>query len=246
MTVYLCDDTPDGFYSAVFRAYGDKNTDADVSTLAAYQGTLDTVFVRVQTDAAHALRVKNAVCRCGGYKACKDVESALRSDCPEKAGIAFRYVKRLLKEKRDISRCYSFDEVMPFGTLVDKVWTERHRFTGFLRFEETAGGILYAAYTPDNDITDILAPHFVRRLNMPFVIHDKRRGRFAVWNGKELADFYTDAAPDIKLSDAEKQIESLWKGYFKAVDLKERPHKKQQDGYLPRRYRKNMCEFGED
>ena len=30
-----------------------------------------------------------------------------------------------------------------------------------------------------------------------------------------------------------------------AADVKERPHPRQQDGYLPRRYRKNMCEFSE-
>ena len=135
---------------------------------------------------------------------------------------------------------------MPFNTLVDKVWLERHRFTGFLRFEETKNGLLYAEYAPDNDITDLLAPHFIKRINLPFVICDVKRSRFAAWNGKELALFNADIPTNVLRSQFEKNVNDLWRGYFKATNVKERPHPKQQDGYLPRRYRKFMSEFDED
>ena len=63
----------------------------------------------------------------------------------------------------------------------------------------------------------------------------------------EIAKYFTDAFfaddPSIRADAAEKELIGLWKRYFAAADVKSRPHPKQQDGYLPRRYRKNMSEF---
>ena len=247
MKVYFFDDGKAGFYSAVFNAYEQKReNDAYLTSLNTFQCAFGDESERVETDETKAARVQKSVRLFGGMKADNDIKTAFRSDCPEKAQIAFCYVKRLLKEKRDISRSFSFDEVMPFNTLVDKVWLERHRFTGFLRFEETKNGFLYAEYAPDNDITDLLAPHFVKRINLPFVICDVKRNRFAAWNGKELALFDSEMPTNILRSKLEKDVNALWRGYFKATNVKERPHPKQQDGYLPRRYRKFMSEFDEE
>ena len=149
--------------------------------------------------------------------------------------------QRTLREKRYISRDFAYLEVMPFITLVERVRTERHRFTGFLRFSDR-GGVLYARFEPDNDIADLLLPHFARRLgNLPFLIHDARRGRFAAWDGRRAAVFTSEKG--ISEKDCGDGVAALWKSYFAAADVKERPHPRQQDGYLPRRYRKNMCEF---
>lgn len=45
------------------------------------------------------------------------------------------------------------------------------------------------------------------------------------------------------LSDKENQMQALWHKYIDSVNIPERPHKKLQDGFLPRRYRKHMSEF---
>ena len=115
-----------------------------------------------------------------------------------------------------------------------------------IKFDVLKNGLLYAEYAPDNDITDLLAPHFIKRINLPFVICDVKRSRFAAWNGKELALFDADIPTNVLRSQFEKNVNDLWRGYFKATNVKERPHPKQQDGYLPRRYRKFMSEFDED
>lgn len=243
MTVYLCDDNIEGLYSAIFRAYADKNTKSRISSLSAMQSGFDTEFIRVESDPARAERVKNAVLSLAGRRAADEIETAMRSAVPEKADICFSYVKRTLREKRYISRDFAYLEVMPFITLVERVRTERHRFTGFLRFSDR-GGVLYARFEPDNDIADLLLPHFARRLGgLPFLIHDARRGRFAAWDGKRAAVFTSEKG--ISEKDCGDGVAALWKSYFAATDVKERPHPRQQDGYLPRRYRKNMCEFSE-
>lgn len=242
MKTYLCEDSVNGLFSAVFRAYAEKNTAARISCLLYEQTAFDSEFIDVKTDADHADRVKASVARYGGNKALREIGRAMRSCEAEKADVIFAYIKRMLAEKRDISRSFAYAEVMPFVTLSERVQLEVHRFTGFLRFEEQ-NGLLYARFTPDNDIADLLLGHFSRRLGeLPFLIHDARRGKFAAWDGKRAACFFADD-PSIRADAAEKELIGLWKRYFAAADVKSRPHPKQQDGYLPRRYRKNMSEF---
>ncbi|PWM69982.1 MAG: hypothetical protein DBX59_12045 [Bacillota bacterium] len=242
MKIYLCEDTVSGLFSAVFRAYEEKNTNAKISTLSFMQSGFDTEFIETATDENHAERVKMALARYGGNKTLYEIERAMRSCEAEKADVIFAYIRRFLTEKRDISRSFAYAEVMSFYTLCDRVRLEIHRFSGFLRFEERHG-VLYAQFSPDNDIADLLLPHFARRLGeRPFLIHDVRRNRFAAWNGKKAAHFFSDA-PVGGASAEEREISELWKKYFRAVNIDSRPHPKQQDGYLPRRYRKHMDEF---
>lgn len=47
---------------------------------------------------------------------------------------------------------------------------------------------------------------------------------------------------DIYLSEQEKAFESLWKKYYKAVDIKERPHENQMKRSMPVRYWKFLPE----
>ncbi len=243
MKIYLCEDTPEGLFSAVFRAYAEKCENAHISTLRYVQVEFGTEFIEVSAEKEHSERVKNALIRYGGKKTVCDIDIAMRSGNAEKADVIFAYIRRILAEKRDISRSFAYAEVMPFFTLCDRVRLEIHRFSGFLRFEER-GNILYAHFTPDNDIADLLLPHFARRLgNLPFLIHDTLRGRCAAWSGRQAAHFFGDLPADMKPNVAEKELILLWKKYFHATNIDSRPHPKQQDNYLPRRYRKNMCEF---
>ena len=132
-------------------------------------------------------------------------------------------------------------EVIEFNDLLYKVTGEVHRLKGFLRFMESADGTLYAPYSPDNDITDMLMPHFAERLNSPFVIHDLKRKIAGMYNGKEWITGYVGEA-EIYLSEYERAFENLWKKYYKAVNIKERPHEKQMKGYMPVRYWKFLPE----
>ena len=114
---------------------------------------------------------------------------------------------------------------------------------GFVRFSESASGALYAPLSPDNDIVDILARHFSKRLpEYPFVLHDVKRQKAAVWDGAHLFLAPLKQA-EVMLSADEEGWQKLWKTYFSAVNIPSRERIKQQNGYLPKRYRKFMTEF---
>ena len=148
--------------------------------------------------------------------------------------------------KSPIKKRLSLPEVIEFNDLVYKVTGEIHRLKGFLRFMESKSGALYAPYSPDNDITELLMPHFAERLKAEkFVIHDVKRKIAGMYDGREWIMGYAGEA-EIYLSEYERAFENLWKKYYKSVNIEERPHIKQMKGYMPVRYWKYMPEKKDD
>lgn len=243
MITYLINDNLDCFYTAIFTAYEQKNLGAKI-TAVSFQPTFGEISLPILPSIEKSTRVQNSLLKIAGRTVLDDIKISLLSCDEQKHNKAFEYVKLILTEQKDVSTYFSHPAVMQFTELKNKVWLERHRFTGFLRFHETISGVLYAVYEPDNDVTEILAPFFKARLNKnPFIIHDIRRNKFALWSGIEMRYITTNEVPSIILSDKEVAVRELWKKYFAHVNIDERPHKKQQDSYLPRRYRKYMNEF---
>ncbi len=113
---------------------------------------------------------------------------------------------------------------------------------GFLRFMESRDGALYAPFSPDNDITDLLMAHFAERMKAErFVIHDVKRKIAGMYDGREWIMARVGEA-EVYLSEYERAFENLWKKYYKAVNIESRPHIKQMKGYMPVRYWKFLPE----
>ena len=109
-------------------------------------------------------------------------------------------------------------------------------------FIECENGVLYAPYSPDNNITDLLAEHFKHRLSCEkFVIHDIKRKLATIYDGNSLLTGKVGNA-EIYVSEREKEFENLWKKYYKSVNIESRPHTKQMKGSMPVRYWKFLPE----
>ena len=101
---------------------------------------------------------------------------------------------------------------------------------------ETESGALYAPFSPDNDICDLLLPHCRNRLpQFPFVIHDVKRKKAAVYDGANCFVAPLEEA-NVLLSADEAAWLSLWKRYYKAVNIPQGARPKQMRGYMPARY----------
>lgn len=240
MKIYICDGTPDCFYTAVFDAF--RENDCVITSDEDVQLSLDTQIIRIETDEIKAGKVRRAIARYDGGTQ-RSIEVVLRSGDSLKEQNALGYIRRLAEYKTDISKMLHLPEVVEFNDLLQKVLGEAHNMKGFLRFMESAGGILYAPYSPDNDITDLLMPHFSKRLaSERFVIHDLKRKVAGMYNGREWIMGYAGEA-EIYLSEYERAFETLWRKYYRAVNIKERPHEKQMRGYMPARYWKFLPEM---
>ncbi len=211
-----------------------------------FQPALDATVHRIENDRVNADRVKNALYRYAGSDAIYSLKVCLLSSSENAMLTAFRYAREILIMKKNISENLSLKAARDFSFELQKIYLERHRMCGFLRFAQSENGTLYAAYSPDNDVTELIAPHFIKRLNAPFIIHDISRGKIALSDGKTIRITYTDKKAAFTPSENEKQLEELWKNYFKKISVKERPNKRQQRNYMSVRYRKFMIETYED
>lgn len=239
MKIYLTDGTVTCFFTAVFDCYREK--DCVITSDPQVQLSFDSEIVRVESDGEKNMRVQNAI-NMYDRECVDDVVTALRSGDPLKETIALSYIRKLMEVKALIKKRMNLPEVIEFNDLIHKVTYETHRLKGFLRFMESRGGALYAPYSPDNDITDLLTAHFAERLKSErFVIHDVKRKIAGMYDGNEW--FVGNAGEtEIYLSEYERAFENLWKKYYKAVNIESRPHEKQMKGYMPVRYWKFLPE----
>ena len=182
MNVFITDGTAEGFYTAVFNAYRKK--DAVITSRRDMQLSFDTTAQNVETDADKALRVRTKLDKIDRFAA-GDIDLALRSNDSLKEQAAFEYIKLLVEKGRPVRRMLSLPAVIEMTEIIHRVKGEIHNMKGFLRFMESDSGVMYAPYSPDNDITDLIAPHFKARMGaQKFVIHDIKRKKAALCDGK--------------------------------------------------------------
>ena len=171
-----------------------------------------------------------------------DLDCALRTPAEDRERAAFAYIRLLIRHNSSIRGMLTFPEVRRIAELSDQVGSERHRLSGFLRFQETADGVFYAPCSPDNDVVDLLMPHFAARFkNARFIIHDVSRKIAGIYNGNEWLVSPVGTA-DIVLSENEESFSALWKKYYHTVYIPARKNTRQMKGYMPVRYWKFMPE----
>jgi probable DNA metabolism protein len=243
MTYYLVDGSESCFFTAVFDAY--NNTDCIITMADNVQLGFDSDVVDVSADEEKAERVRKKLQQID-VAALREIRLMLRSADALKEQVGFEYIKLIMKNKAPVRDRLAIPTVMEMSEICGRVTKEIDRIKGFLRFMENSQGVLYAPYSPDNDITDLIAPHFAERLkNQRFVIHDIKRKVAAMYDGQNLVMFEADNA-EIYLSKYEKTFENLWKQYYKSVNIADRPHEKQMKGYMPVRYWKFLPEKRDD
>ena len=246
MKMFVIEKSVDGILSALYISFTEKLVPDLVVDNMTYQPQIDYLPIEIETNLEHANRVKTALFKYGGCDIIAHIKVCLLSCEKDALLIAFNYAHFMLEKRQDVSNMLAEKKVSSFSFLVQKVLHERHIMLGFLRFKESANGVLYAQCTPDNDIVELLAPHFLRRLSStPFIIHDGKRNKIAISNGRTIKVQFTDLPANFSPSQNEENFNLLWKKYFRAINIKERKNTRQQDAYFPRRYRKYSFETWE-
>ncbi|MDD3946310.1 MAG: TIGR03915 family putative DNA repair protein [Clostridia bacterium] len=232
-----------GFLTAVYHAYY-THKDAGKISSAPQAVTLLDEAIEVATDLRLACKVRKGIQRKAGVAAYTEIANAYLSCDDKKEEKIFNYLQLLFRYGRAVLTMYANPEVIAFRDVYNKVMHEVHRFTGFLRFQELASGVYYSYFGGDNDIIELLMPHFKTRLNtQKFILHDIKRGKLTYWDG---AAIHLVPAPDtvnILLSDNEILFSSLWKQYHKNVAIDGRKNLKLQTRLVPKKYRWFMNEF---
>ena len=240
MNVYITDGTPECFYTAVFSACTDKG--CVVTSAKDFQLPLGAVLIEVAPDGEKSARVQKKLREIDGG-ALREISLILRRGCAEREMTALGYIRLLVEKNAPVRGMLSHPAVLEARDAIKKVTGEAHNFTGFLRFMEGENGVFYAPFSPDNDILELILPHFLRRFaNQPFVIHDVARRKAALFNAHDCVITETDERVSVALSEYEQGFQDLWREYYRSVNIAQRPHEKQMKGYMPVRYWKFMPE----
>ncbi len=237
--LYSFDGTKNGFLTLFPTAYLDG--EAFVSSKRV-QLRFGEGQVCVETNVELALRVENRLLSFD-RDCMHDLDILLRSGDERNEQIAFLYFRVLARAKEPVGKRLADLDVFHAMECIKKVGHEVHRFHGFIRFMETASGALYAPFSPDNDICDLLAPHFRARLpHYPFVLHDVGRKKACVYDGRALFVAPLEQA-EVVLSAKETEWKALWKKYHQSVNIPSRERLRQMRGYMPTRYWKFLPEL---
>ena len=250
---YIYDGTFDGFLTVVFEIYASKRKPVQIVTEHRWQPGFFETPIHVVTDAARSERVWNGIAKRSNKRITRMFYLAFASELPDVEMTLYSYLEKLFADAtgtyyKNLLDDHSFE----LYQIARKVSFEIHRFQGFVRFQETSDGLFFAAIEPDHDIVSFLAPHFARRYgSQSWVIYDRRRDKGIFWKKPDMHEItLTDKQFNTITGDILQQIKSededlyrsLWKAYYKAINIPERKNTRLMLRLLPRRYWKYLPE----
>lgn len=243
--VYIYDKSIEGLLTVIYDCFKKKAIPKLITDYNRYEETLFDNIIEVETNFEYAANLNNKLIKISDYSFYL-VYTSFLSDNRNKEIIILNYFIEAMLLGSKINGMKNNDAFINIYYICKKVSHEAHRFTGFLRFKEINGKILFSSIEPDNNIIELLVKHFSMRLkNKYFIIYDKKRKIIAAYN-KEEYNLFTDK--EIEITKIERdatidQYEELWKKYFDTIAIKERTNKRCQMNFMPKKYWKNMIEM---
>ncbi len=153
--------------------------------------------------------------------------------------IIYYYLLNYFKYRDRINKMRNLKCVSEALRISSKVSRENHRFKGFTRFKELKNHVLYAEINPDNDILELLAWHFTKRLaNENFIIKDINRDIMVIYDKKNIQLFSSEDVNfnELMLSTDEDFFQNLWQVFYQTIGIKERKNLKCRRNFMPKKY----------
>lgn len=250
-TVLICGDSQADIFTAIYRAYEWKLNLEQTFLQIGEEETLRLFarYITVEQDSLRAERTARTILTRLGEDTYEQICYALSAPDSQRAQAVFRTVAAGFSGliKGPLMQCLTNPDIHKVFSLARGASNEAHHLLGFLRFREISGKVLLAEYTPKNNITDLIMPHFADRFpNEDFLIYDRIRGISGVHPaGKEwfLVHGELSASVTARMTDEEKEMQNLFQHFVKKIEVKDRHNPKLQKNLLPLRFRSDMTEF---
>lgn len=212
-----------------------------------YQKTLidEVMYLNIEEDESIINEILNKV----GVDVFNTIYYIFLSNNENKEIIIFHFFIHSLKYKNKIFYMRNLKSVNEALKISKYVSNENHKFKGFLRFKELENNILYAEFSPENNILFLLSKHFQRRLkNEYWIIKDVKRKMLSIYdkNNFFIVDESDFMLHTTKTSNEEKNMEELWKEFYKTIGIKERKNDRCRMNFMPKKYWKYITEVSEE
>lgn len=254
-TVLVCEDSIEAVLTAVYRAYEWKLMPQQTRIQIGEDDLgLFSCYREVGAEQALAQKVMNTVRRRFGEEAWEDISYSLMAEAADKgtavyhaiaAGLAGKIRGPLMQGLADPA----IHRVFELSRTVHRI---SHRMLEFLRFEEAAGGNLYALIEPEADVMALIMPHFSDRFPREnFMIADRRRKKAGIhpaggeWFLVQMTDREMGQLEQIRKqrTESQREMEELFRSFCHTIGIKERTNLHLQKQFVPDKFRHLMPEF---
>lgn len=251
-TILICEDSMEGILSGIYEAYELRKDHERIhlQTGETENYRLFAVYREVHTDEEKSIKVLRTIYHRFGEEAYTQLCQAMVSYDPAKADAVYHAVVTGLSGRcrGNLMEHLSNRSINKVFRLSRNTGIEIHHLLGFLRFQELLGGILLARYSPKNDITAMLMPHFADRLPQEdFAVYDEQRKYYAVHPKGRPWYLVRGELPFTKeqeiYSAGEAEYQMLYRHFCQSIAITERKNLGLQRNMLPLRFRKYMTEF---
>ena len=251
MIVFFYDNTFEGLLTAIFDAYIRKVFPDKLLK----EGEVPPLFMKdsytVVTQEDRATRVWKALDKKMSKLARNMLTYAWLSEEEGSGDLLFRYIRKTLDSKIPIETNFGDSDVLEVHQMAKRVSHERHYLVMFVRFQKAADDIFFAPVSPRHNALPLAINHFRDRFSdQKWVIYDVKRHYGFYYDLHTVVEMTLDndehllsGKLDEKLmAEDEKIFQDLWKGYFKAMTIKERINLKLQRQHMPKRFWKYLTE----
>lgn len=235
-----------GFLTAVFEVYERKLKETIIVTSEKYQPTAFNDRLEIYTDKQKAKRVWLGLQKHVSVAGLNSVYSSFLSGLPCMEDHLLAFIQMAFSTKGG-EFAYGNPSVLKVNQVAKMVHREKHRMEAFIRFRLTKDDIYYAVIEPDFNVIPLLITHFQKRYaDQKWLIYDLRR-KYGIYYDLEKVEevlievSHKNESPSA-FSDLEDNYQSLWKDYFKHVNIVERKNTKLHLQHVPKRYWKYLTE----
>lgn len=252
--IYLCEDSAEGIFSAVYKAYEDRHGHAKNEIRIAKEGFNHELFCEyhtVDTDFDHAVKVARTIRRDISGQAYDFVHICASSCQPEKADAIYRFIQEGLHIGDRVLDHLTAPYMQTLYAINRNINNEIHYFMEFLRFEELENGALFGRINPKSAVLPYLAEHFEDRFSGEnWIIADTVHRTILIHGVNQRTSYAAMSEADFEkleltYSEEEEKLQKLWKLFVDTIAIRERVNKDLQRQMLPLRFRKYMKEFSE-
>jgi len=253
--VYLCKDTPESIFTAIYNIYEDRRNLPDTTISLEWEPRLFAEYVSVEEDPEKAAKVIRTLRRQFGEEDTHHIFMALSAPVTDKGEAVYRTIAYGLQYKVRQGKLFDHltnEHVQRTYKLGLNAGREAQHLKGFTRFQELKNGILYAAVKPKNHILPELMEHFSDRFpGENFMVLDEGRQIFGIHKAKEswflaVAEGVAEQIKETTVSENEKFYSALFKHFCKSIAIEARYNPNLQRNLLPLRFRPYMTEFQSD
>lgn len=244
--IFLYDGTIEGLITLIYESLKHKIIPKKIISISEYTPSLfDKTKVIKTSEKKYTYtfnKIKNVMSSYSLYQ----IYKVYLSSNKEKENIILKYVIDGFRYGKSVDKYKTIDSVRKMYEISKYVSNEAHKLKGFIRFKELKNKVLYAEIGPNNNVLEIVSQHFKKRLsNESWIIRDDKRNIMSIYNKGNLMILDSQELDfnNLKTSENEEEIKTLWKQFIKNVTIKERTNLKCQMNFMPKRYWKYICEM---